>query len=257
MKTIFSLSRIPGWNAVPDQLKRILFIAVMIVTGYFIVRQHFIPETFYATGHFRQAALDSLRVLPMAYAGGEVCVQCHFDVGETKMATRHRGVSCEVCHGPGLRHAEEDPTTFVLAKPSEREFCTMCHGYNVSRPTGFPQIDPAIHNPAVRCMDCHNPHDPEPPFTPEDCSACHASIARTKSVSHHAEVSCVECHETQDEHKANPRANLPSIPQNRVFCSGCHGDNADSLDRVPKIDVEDHGNGYLCWQCHYPHYPEK
>jgi ribosomal protein S27AE len=50
----------------------------------------------------------------------------------------------------------------------------------------------------------------------------------------------------------------PSKPQTREFCGKCHGKDAtDKLAKnAPKIDLAEHGEKYVCWQCHYPHSPE-
>ncbi len=128
--------------------------------------------------------------------------------------------------------------------------------YLPSRPTGFPQIVADTHNPRTPCFECHEPHDPKPPETPQNCSACHATIARTKLVSHHANVDCIVCHETSEGHKIDPRDFIPPKPTTRAFCGSCHGEDADSSPRIPRVDMDSHGTGYVCWQCHYPHLPE-
>jgi hypothetical protein len=28
------------------------------------------------------------------------------------------------------------------------------------------------------------------------------------------------------------------------------------VSRAPKVDMNQHGDTFLCWQCHYPHLPE-
>jgi hypothetical protein len=131
----------------------------------------------------------------------------------------------------------------------------VCHAYDRSRPTGFPQINPASHNPDLPCITCHNPHDPVPPEVPQECSACHAQIARTKAVSRHASLACTTCHEVSEQHKVSPRSALPGKPQTREFCGQCHAGGAGDSP-VPQIDLATHGSHYLCWQCHYPHMPE-
>jgi len=251
--------RFPGWSSIPlpDQIKRLFIILVLIIIGYFFARQLFVPETFGEFGHYRGAAVDSIKALPVSYAGEETCAQCHEDIHEQKNGSYHKNLSCEVCHGPGIMHAEEDPEAYVLAKPRERGFCVLCHAYNASRPTGFPQIDPAVHNPVEPCMKCHNPHDPTPPHVPEECSACHGEIARTKAVSPHTNIPCIRCHVTPDEHKVTPRSIPPGKPRSRSFCGECHSLTADSPEEIPRIDLDYHEPGYLCWQCHYPHHPEK
>jgi ribosomal protein S27AE len=25
---------------------------------------------------------------------------------------------------------------------------------------------------------------------------------------------------------------------------------------IPRVEMRTHGERYLCWQCHYPHFPE-
>jgi predicted CXXCH cytochrome family protein len=136
------------------------------------------------------------------------------------------------------------------------EVCLFCHGYLPSRPTGFPQIVERTHNPTGACINCHDPHDPTPPEVPGACSACHNQIVRTKSVSHHAPLPCETCHTVPAEHRSDPRRTLAGKPSDRALCAGCHDNEAESSPEIPRIDSETHGGQYLCWQCHYPHFPE-
>ena len=53
-----------------------------------------------------------------------------------------------------------------------------------------------------------------------------------------------------------PRSFLPKRPTTREFCGGCHGTIADAAPSAPQVDIAAHGDRYLCWQCHYPHFPE-
>jgi predicted CXXCH cytochrome family protein len=46
-----------------------------------------------------------------------------------------------------------------------------------------------------------------------------------------------------------------TIPDDRSFCGKCHGEDS-GVKSTPKIDLLEHGEKYLCWQCHYPHMPE-
>ena len=177
----------------------------------------------------------------------------------TRMISRRRNVSCEVCHGPAAAHVE-DPVSVSPAVSRGRDLCQLCHGYDPARPTGFPQIEPAVHNPLQPCITCHSPHAPETPTTPEECAACHGQIARTKAVSHHALLSCTQCHETPVEHKITPRSFRPGKPASRDFCGGCHAPDAvpppEIVQSVSRVDMDTHGDRYVCWQCHYPHFPE-
>jgi hypothetical protein len=105
-------------------------------------------------------------------------------------------------------------------------------------------------------MSCHDPHQPEPPTVPEECGACHGQIARQKRVSHHAPLPCTTCHTADDAHKTSPRSVRPTKPAERSFCGTCHGEDAPTPLTIPRVDLGEHGDHYLCWECHYPHYPE-
>lgn len=243
------------WRKIPEQVKRLSIVFVVFVGLLILARNILIPPDYGKYGHFRANALDEIISQEINYAGHVICGDCHDEEVELKRNGYHKNVSCEVCHGPAAAHTEDDESV-ELRIPSQRGYCPLCHEYLPSRPTGFPQILAASHNPLKACISCHNPHDPKPPETPKECEACHASIARTKSLSHHVEIPCTRCHETPEEHKINPRQILPTKPESRKFCGNCHAKDADSPKGIPRIDLATHGERYVCWQCHYPHLPE-
>ena len=242
----------------PGQIQRLAIVFVLFITAFLVVRKSFIPTTFGEHGHYRNAAVTDIASLPVEYAGHQVCADCHDDITSKKKASFHRNVNCEACHGPAAKHIEsfdEDEIVFPEV-PRDRGHCILCHEYNQAKPTGFPQIDPVAHNPMKPCISCHNPHAPDPPRNPDRCSACHASIARTKALSPHALLECKQCHQVAPEHFSTPRLALPTKPKARKDCSKCHSRSAESAEGIPRSDAEQHGEGYLCRQCHYPHYPE-
>ena len=239
----------------PQQLTRLL-VAFALFTGGLVLARHFLtPKTFGERGHYRAAAVVAIEQRPVRYAGREACADCHADKVAVHNQGRHQTVACEVCHGPAAAHIQS-PVENSLPAPRQRGYCPLCHGYEPSRPTGFPQIDPVTHNPVKACITCHDPHHPEPPHVPEDCSACHGEIARTKAVSRHALLACTQCHKTPEQHKVSPRLMRPDKPRDRAFCGQCHAKEAASPKEIPRIDIASHGGRYLCWQCHYPHLPE-
>jgi len=246
-----------SWDLIPfpDQVKRLLIILTVLFIGLIIFRKHLTPPTFNEEKHYRTAAIDSILALPIYYAGEEICVECHDEQADLKRTSHHKNVTCEVCHGPGANHFDE-PSKMNISVPRKRDLCSLCHTYNASKPTGFPQIDPSTHNPLKPCISCHEPHNPKPPHIPEECGACHGEIARTKAVSHHTSLECTQCHTTPEEHKISPQSFHPSKPQDRKFCGKCHGEEAESDKNIPRIDLQSHEPGHVCWQCHYPHYPE-
>ena len=241
---------------IPDQVIRLGILLAVAIVLLIIVRIRFVPESFGETGHYRAAAVVTESELPVRYAGSQVCVDCHDEEGEIKARSYHRNLSCEVCHGPAAAHAEDFEAERPWIPRARGEACLACHEYLPSRPTGFPQIIERLHNPLEPCIGCHDPHDPTPPEVPESCAACHAQIARTKAVSHHVTLSCETCHEVTPEHRVDPRSHLAKKPVARDFCGGCHARQAESRADIPRIDLRTHGERYLCWQCHYPHFPE-
>lgn len=243
------------WGNTPEQIKRLSIIIVILLGLFFVARFLLIPEDFGEYGHYRTSAVNNIISQEIQYAGHQICYDCHDDIVTEKQSSYHKKVNCEVCHGPAALHVKEEGD-IELRAPRERDYCPICHEYLPSRPTGFPQIISASHNPMKACITCHNPHDPKPPQTPKECEACHAEIANTKSLSKHVYILCVRCHETPEAHKISPRDNLPNKPTTREFCGECHSINASSDKDIPRIDLQEHEESYVCWQCHYPHLPE-
>ena len=240
---------------IPEQVTRLSLLLILLIAAFVFAQFILVPPDFGKYGHYRASAIDEIVSQEFMYAGHVICFDCHDDVVEVKSQGYHKNVSCEVCHGPASIHTD-NPGEFELQAPRERGYCPICHEYLPSRPTGFPQIVSASHNPMKPCITCHNAHDPKPPETPKECAACHAEISRTKSLSHHVYVDCIYCHKTPDEHKIRPREVLPTKPATREFCGGCHAYDSDAPKEIPRVDITSHGERYMCWQCHYPHLPE-
>jgi ribosomal protein S27AE len=243
-----------GWGGIPQQFRHLGIVVAVILAAVLIVRFVVIPRSYLSTATHESATVARELAKPVSYAGMATCADCHSDEDETKSRGFHKSLACETCHGPSAKHAD-DPENVKPPAPRDRKFCPVCHAYDQSRPTGFPQINPITHNPVKPCITCHNPHDPVPPETPKECAACHAQIERTKAVSAHALLPCTTCHTAPEQHRQLPRSVLPSKPETREFCGQCHAASSSNPD-APKISLAEHGGRYLCWQCHYPHLPE-
>ncbi len=243
----------PRPRHVPEAVARLSFVGVLLVAGFVGLRS-VLPPALKNKALQQAAALEREKAREPKYAGAHACGECHGEQYEIRRNGYHRNVSCETCHGPARGHAES-PVEVTPPAPRSRSFCPTCHAYDLSRPVGFPQINPIAHNPLKPCITCHNPHDPKPPTVPSACAACHAEIERTKAFSPHVLLDCTTCHSTPEEHKVTPRTARVSKPSRREFCGQCHSQDSKHPD-TPKIDIASHGEGYLCWQCHYPHMPE-
>ncbi|NQV14897.1 hypothetical protein HQ531_05510 [bacterium] len=245
----------PNWIPnLPEQVRRLALLVVVVVIAFLIVRPMLIPAGFGEQGHFRSGALNDAVAHDYKYAGKASCEECHDDMTSMLASGYHNNLSCEVCHGPLAGHVEE-PEEVQPEFPRGRNFCPVCHEYLSARPTGFPQIVSQSHNQLKACINCHEPHDPVPSEVPEKCSACHGKIARSKAVSHHANVECDFCHSVNEGHKTSPREFRAAKPIDRNFCGQCHADSENGSD-APQIDLSSHEPRYVCWQCHYPHLPE-
>lgn len=240
---------------IPEQLRRLGLLAAVIVGGALLTRFVLIPRSLISHDVHWAATIQRELARPVKFADPALCQGCHEDKGSQLRKGYHKTLSCEGCHGPAARHVE-DPMGVKPFAPRDRKFCPLCHAYDPSRPTGFPQINPTVHNPLKPCINCHNPHDPVPPRVPQACSACHAQIQRTTAVSSHALLQCTTCHQVPARHKQVPRSALPSKPDTREFCGKCHGKGSTLMKEAPQVDLATHGGNYLCWQCHYPHLPE-
>jgi hypothetical protein len=135
-----------------------LFIAGVVV--FLILRALLVPEGFGVWGHFRAGALDDNRARPLRFAGREACAECHADVLDARVGSKHAAIGCEACHGPLAAHAA-DPDAARASRPEAAPLCRSCHERNVARPAAFPQIDPAEHGGGEPCLACHQPHHPD------------------------------------------------------------------------------------------------
>jgi len=236
----------------PEQASRLLIVFIVFIALVLLVR-FLLPASLKDHNIHIQNTVATEMSRQVRYAGSEVCASCH-DEYNLKKNGYHKNLSCETCHGT-LKEHSENPTEIKPLVPRQRDFCTRCHAFDPSRPTGFPQINPSAHNPMKACVSCHNPHDPKPPNVPQECQACHAEIARTKAISSHVMLECTICHEVPTQHKVAPRNVKASIPAEREFCGKCHSTQS-IIKETSKVDLATHGEKYLCWQCHYPHMPE-
>lgn len=146
-----------------EHLLRVIAVFIVVITAFLVARAKMTPASFGKIGHYRAAAVDEIKALPVRYAGQKDCVKCHKQQVQEKVGSSHKTMSCESCHGALaehiLDHAKHKPV-----KPAEkemREFCGHCHSKAISRPKTFPQINIYEHNPGVSCTQCHNPHKPK------------------------------------------------------------------------------------------------
>ena len=144
----------------PVQLKTLIPLFALFILVFLIARHFLIPESFGKYGHYRADSIEENAALAIQYAGKSTCVDCHFEEGEKLASDFHAGLSCEVCHGPNAKHADDYEVKEFLVKDGSRDFCGRCHQINAARKMeNVMQIDISEHhNEKENCTECHNPH---------------------------------------------------------------------------------------------------
>ncbi len=168
----------------PQHIKRLIVVFAAFLVLFLVLRQLLKPDSFGELGHFRAKAIPENANRKMHYTVADSCTKCHRDIRAEKDLGFHKQLKCEVCHGPGLKHAlyadkfkdGELPDSLKLYKPIERKDCAICHQINAARikiqfdtinNSMIHQIDALTHNTGdpttkelFKCIDCHNPHQP-------------------------------------------------------------------------------------------------
>ena len=153
---------------------------------------------------------------PVHNESAAACAECHEETNTAVRASAHATVDCESCHGAGDEHIDlaRSGQDAPLVLTDARDLCVTCHAALVSRPDGFPQVDPATHGApdsgvTSSCESCHNAHDPG--FPPDiqhtlggrsDCLACHGPDQWEPLPPSHADRpgdSCLSCHSPKEQ----------------------------------------------------------
>ena len=143
----------------PLQLQRLLIVFAVLIGIMFGLKYFLTPESWREFGPYRGDALDEISAMDIKYVQMDDCAMCHDSIAELKNGGEHLSIQCEMCHGPGFNHIEDE--TSPMEMPEGREFCLRCHTVNPARPQDvIKQIDPAEHNADEECITCHNPHQP-------------------------------------------------------------------------------------------------
>ena len=148
-----------------QHLIRVAIAFVVIFSLFLLARSFLKPASYGKLGRYRAASVDEIKAMPVKFAGKAAqkdCAACHEKAFKAKVADRHKGVSCETCHGPAAAHAA-DPGGVKPVKPAEAEmakFCLRCHARALSKPPKFPQVEAQTHNAGTACNACHTPHAP-------------------------------------------------------------------------------------------------
>jgi predicted CXXCH cytochrome family protein len=146
---------------------RMLFLLILVLIGFHILRTLFTPKSFGKYGHFRADNVEEQMVRPVMHGGSNSCAPCHEDKSGDVRAGKHGSVECEVCHAPLATHIKDGAPIAKMLRFRSASLCLRCHDSLDARPTGFPQIrvDEHLRKGSVEmspdvCMNCHDPHSP-------------------------------------------------------------------------------------------------
>jgi hypothetical protein len=144
-----------------DSYQHLLRLAALFVIGVALfagLRWWLVPPSYGRYGPYRADALQQIRSRPISYAGQAACIDCHSDVATARKDNAHAKISCETCHGPLAKHAE-DPAN-PAEKPDPRGTCAVCHRPNPAKPSTFKTVNFTEHADAGPCTACHPAHAP-------------------------------------------------------------------------------------------------
>lgn len=146
---------------------RPLIVTLAGVALLLIARSIMVPDDFgkhgdsFTYNFYRQGSIDDWKNFKVKYRGKEYCRECHEEKVTENLASPHKVIECENCHGPAIDHPE-DPETLTI--DTSRLLCLRCHArlpYPQSHRAEMPAVDPQEHNIDADCIECHNPHNPD------------------------------------------------------------------------------------------------
>ncbi len=214
--------------------------------------------------------------------GDEACLMCHDELGQDFESNIHYRLAvgddhtCEACHGPGSKHAEDGDAASIYNPQSDyistgKNMCISCHGgieYNSWQGLAHFEVSEG-------CSDCHTIHGEEKHLLtkqePGLCFDCHArQKSQARMPSHHPVleglIGCSDCHAIHSE-----EVKYTVGEGNRELCLSCHASlqgpfifehepvNEDcSICHDPHGTIADkllvQNEPFLCLSCHSMHF---
>jgi cytochrome c553 len=187
----------------PIHIVRLIFLLVFFMVLALGAKVYLTDPSFYQYGHYRADAIPELAAGEPLFRGAEYCKTCHDESQKDTSKGAHKTVQCEVCHGTGRNHPEDDR---MLVPTDTIRLCSTCHEAMPSRPDTQPQIvvgeHPSHEDGSSQCHSCHDPHSPadESPLAEAGAESSSEPDLLTALVS-----KCAKCHGKQGEgRRKNP-----------------------------------------------------
>jgi predicted CXXCH cytochrome family protein len=184
-------------------------------------------------------------------------------------------VSCEICHGPGRRHAEtaeqmgvagyrawradpKNPKTIFcpsdLTPEGRMKQCDSCHNFMAESPVTYvPGPDGYDHEMLFRPIR-PDMEDDGHQFYPDGTDRSPCTVGRVFRGSKMGRTGRIECRTCHDSHGNSDWADLRASITDNALCVGCHeGTHADLGDPARLTAHTRHpadGPGSRCVECH-------
>ncbi len=196
------------------------------------------------------------------YVGMDTCEGCHEEITAKFKRSTHARISiskgdvkaqdCEMCHGPGSKHADEGGGIDVAITNPRKDpsACFRCHS-DKEMEFRLPSHHPVLEG-KMSCADCHDAHGDDVTAwsktssegVNEVCSKCHKE-QRGPFVWEHEAVreGCPTCHAVHGS--INDKM---LVARDNNLCLNCH-----TQSNFPYIGGRVHQGHYKnlpCWSCH-------
>jgi DmsE family decaheme c-type cytochrome len=213
-----------------------------------------------------RAAQASAATDGATFVGQEACASCHEEKIAEMAKTLHGksadrrtpagGQSCEACHGPGSKHADDPEKNSMrkFGKVSSNEItavCTTCHA------TGEHALWAGSKHEArgVSCATCHSVHSAKgaklmkTETQPKLCAGCHQQIVNKINRFNHMPVredklACSSCHNLHGSTNGKLLRAGTTVDES---CTSCHAEKRGPYlwEHAPVANA--------CVTCHDPH----
>jgi hypothetical protein len=145
---------------------RVALVLIGAIAAVLIGRGFLVPKSHGTFGPYRaDNVAEQMKARPPAHHGSASCTPCHKAKAAQRTAGSHKSVSCEVCHGPLLRHVVDGKKIDKMPVDNSFILCARCHRRTQGRPEKFPQVVLEQHVTAKLegpvCLECHDPHSPK------------------------------------------------------------------------------------------------
>ncbi len=146
---------------------RVALVLIVVLALVAIARGFLVPKSYGMYGPYRYDNVrEQMTVRAPLHRGPQACGECHPDQFAKRASGSHRGVSCEICHGPLGLHVKEDGSVEPPTVDRSYRLCARCHRKILGRPAKFPQVvlEEHVAGPLEGkvCLTCHDPHSPKP-----------------------------------------------------------------------------------------------